>query len=147
MCPNYHYHHHHLKSIQIIIGLSFFFLIKWRGIHGMKIIKQNKKSILNQTRLDYTTMQLVKSKHIFFLHDDLTIFRKKQSIYNNEPIKSAQVFDKVFGEREQMCKLGVFWLKRLLRKSSFFFWKWEVLVVLWKMFDTFDLFLNVFMEN
>lgn len=43
------------------------------------------------------------------LHDDLTMYHKAINLSHlNEPIKSAKVFDEVFGEREKSRKLGVF---------------------------------------
>lgn len=41
------------------------------------------------------------------LHDDFTLFHKAINDLN-EPMTSAQVFDKVFSEREKLRKLGVF---------------------------------------
>lgn len=43
------------------------------------------------------------------LHDDFTIFHKSINLQDlNEPVTSTKVFDRVFGEREKMRKLGTF---------------------------------------
>lgn len=44
------------------------------------------------------------------LHEDLTAFHQAINLQDlNEPLTSAQVFDKIFGERAKMRKLGIYY--------------------------------------
>lgn len=52
------------------------------------------------------------------MHEDLSAFHQAISQDLNEPLTSAQMFDKVFGERETMRKLGIYYADAVCNKPG-----------------------------